>query len=170
MAGRSAGNAGSAGNGRSAGKGRLRVGDAAHDIEIRQGPLGWDVVVDGETFHVAASGGKASRVVVDVVAGTAKTGESSMPFRVEEWQAVGAAANGSTNVRSKVRSPMSGKLVEVRVQQGAAVGKGDVLFVLEAMKMQNEVRSPASGIVASVQAKAGETLDTERVVLEIEPA
>lgn len=146
------------------GKGRLRVGDTSYEVEVRKTKAGWEASVDGETFQVAAP------VAVDVVRGIAKSGPDSIPFRVEEWQTAGVTANGSASARSKVRSPMSGKLVEVRVQQGASVGKGDVLFVLEAMKMQNEVRSPASGVVASVQAKAGETLDTERVVLEIEPA
>jgi len=146
----------------SEGLGRLRVGATTHVVEMRRIRDGWHVVVDGEPFTL-----DSTRAMVDVVRGVARVGEQDIPFRVEEWTAAGQAANGAAHVHTKVRSPMSGKLVEVRVQQGAAVVKGDVLFVLEAMKMQNEVRSPAAGVVSSVQAKAGETLDTERVVLEI---
>ena len=147
------------------GAGRLRVGTSAHDVEMRRAGDGWEVVVDGEAFTLGSTA-----VAVDVVRGVARIGQEEVPFRVEEWVLEGAAANGVAGGHTKVRSPMSGKLVEVRVREGATVGKGDVLFVLEAMKMQNEVRAPAAGVVASVQAKAGETLDTDRVVLEIGPA
>ncbi|MFO1532343.1 MAG: biotin/lipoyl-containing protein [Thermoplasmatota archaeon] len=146
------------------GRGRLRLGAEVHDVELRKTETGWHVTVDEEAFDIGRT-----EVVADVVRGVARVGAEELQFRVEEWTAAGNAANGAAAAHTKVRSPMSGKLVEVRVAAGAAVGKGDVLFVLEAMKMQNEVRSPAAGVVVAVQAKAGETLDTERVVVEIQP-
>ena len=149
----------------SVGSGRLRLGATVHDVEVRRRGNSWNTVVDGEAFAFTSTA-----VTVDVVRGVARVGDEEVPFRIEEWTPEGAAVNGAASTHTKVRSPMSGKLVEVRVREGAAVRKGDVLFVLEAMKMQNEVRAPAAGVVASVQAKAGETLDTDRVVLEIGPA
>lgn len=146
------------------GRGRLRLGDTAHDVEVERTASGWRVVVDGETFELQESSAK-----VDVVRSTVHVGGEDIPFRVEAWDTGVAAANGTAGGHARVRSPMSGKLVELKVREGTAVGKGDVLFVLEAMKMQNEVRSPATGTVTAVRATAGETLDTERVVLEIEP-
>lgn len=149
------------------GKGRIRIRDALHDFEVQTGPKGLQVTVDGETFLVPAT---ATGVVVDAARGTVRMGDETVAFRIEEWVPAGAAAGMANHARAKVRAPMSGKLVEVRVQPGATVAKGDVLFVLEAMKMQNEVRSPTAGRVAAVQAKPGETLDTQRTVIEIEGA
>ena len=65
---------------------------------------------------------------------------------------------------------MTGKLDSFRVEVGQAVAKGDVLFVLEAMKMLNEVRAPAAGTVTAIHLKPGATLETSQVVLELGPA
>lgn len=51
--------------------------------------------------------------------------------------------------------PMPGKVIELRVSEGARVRKGDVLLVLEAMKMRNEVTSPADGVVRGLRVTAG---------------
>jgi glutaconyl-CoA/methylmalonyl-CoA decarboxylase subunit gamma len=51
--------------------------------------------------------------------------------------------------------PMPGKVIEVRVTEGQHVGKGDVLLVLEAMKMRNELASPVEGTVRNLRAAAG---------------
>jgi biotin carboxyl carrier protein len=139
---------------------RLRVGDTVHEVEVLVRNGKQVIRVDGEEFQ---ADGK-----VRLGVGTARVGDEVLPVHVEEWVPAGKIAAGAGGARQKVRSPMSGKLVELRVKEGASVAKGDVLFVLEAMKMQNEVRSPASGVVAKVSSKPGETMDAERVVLEIE--
>lgn len=69
--------------------------------------------------------------------------------------AVPAAAGGET-----ISAPMPGTILSVNVQNGAAVKKGDVLMVLEAMKMENEIMSPCDGTVASVNVQKGATVET----------
>ena len=64
-------------------------------------------------------------------------------------------ANGET-----VNAPMPGTILDVKVQNGAAVKKGDVLMVLEAMKMENEIMAPCDGTVASVNVTKGAAVDT----------
>jgi glutaconyl-CoA/methylmalonyl-CoA decarboxylase subunit gamma len=145
---------------------RLRVADASHDVEVERRRDGaFRVTVDGEAFDVATPEAR-----VDVVRGVAVVDGAEVPVRVEEVRAGPADGGRASQARSRVRSPMVGRLVAVRVREGAQVQRGDVLFVLEAMKMQNEVRSPSAGTVARIAAQPGETLDTERVVLEIEAA
>jgi pyruvate carboxylase subunit B len=68
-----------------------------------------------------------------------------------------------------VASPISGKIVSIKVKPGDEVKEGDVLFVVEAMKMENEVRSPISGVVEEVLAQVGETVNPDEVVVRIKP-
>ena len=66
-----------------------------------------------------------------------------------------APAGGET-----ITSPMPGTILAVNVQNGASVNKGDVLMVLEAMKMENEIIAPVSGTVASVNVQKGASVET----------
>lgn len=59
-----------------------------------------------------------------------------------------------------VQAPMPGTILEIRVSSGMSVKKGDVLFILEAMKMENEIMSGADGVVASIGASKGATVNT----------
>ena len=60
----------------------------------------------------------------------------------------------------KVCAPMPGTILDVKVSNGAAVKKGDILFILEAMKMENEIMAPCDGTVASVSAAKGAAVDS----------
>ena len=64
-----------------------------------------------------------------------------------------------------VNSPMPGKILEVKVKAGDAVKAGDVLLILEAMKMQNEIMAPADGTIADVRVSAGQTVGTGDVMI-----
>ena len=57
-----------------------------------------------------------------------------------------------------VKCPMPGKILSVAVSAGAAVKKGDLLLVLEAMKMQNEIHAPQDGTVSEVRVAANQTV------------
>ena len=63
-----------------------------------------------------------------------------------------------------ITAPMPGNILKVNVQNGQAVKKGDVLMILEAMKMENEIMCPADGTVASVNVTAGTTVDAGTVL------
>lgn len=60
----------------------------------------------------------------------------------------------------QVTSPMPGTILDVKVAQGAAVKKGDVLMILEAMKMENEIMAPCGGTIASVSVTKGAAVDS----------
>ncbi len=67
-------------------------------------------------------------------------------------------------------SPLPGRVVELRVQAGDAVARGDVLAVVEGMKMQHAVRAGRAGRIASVLARQGELVDAEAILFDIDPA
>lgn len=59
-----------------------------------------------------------------------------------------------------VKAPMPGLIIEVKVTEGDTVKDGDVLLILEAMKMENELTSPRAGTVTQVLAKKGDTVNS----------
>lgn len=75
-------------------------------------------------------------------------------------------ANNSSAGGEQVQSPMPGNILAVNVTEGAAVKKGDVLMVLEAMKMENEIMAPVSGTVSGLVPK-GSAVETGTVLCTI---
>ena len=67
----------------------------------------------------------------------------------------------------KVTAPMPGNILNVNVSAGQAVKKGDVMFILEAMKMENEIVAPEDGTVKQILAQKGATVDTDEVLAVI---
>ena len=63
-----------------------------------------------------------------------------------------------------VKAPMPGTILKINVSNGQAVKKGDVLMVLEAMKMENEIMAANDGTVASVNVSQGATVDSGAVL------
>ena len=74
-----------------------------------------------------------------------------------------AAANGE-----KIESPMPGSILKVNVANGQAVKQGDVLMILEAMKMENEIMAPVDGTIASLSVSQGSTVDSGSLLCVIQ--
>lgn len=64
----------------------------------------------------------------------------------------------------KVAAPMPGKILGVKAVSGQAVKRGDVIVVLEAMKMENEIIAPQDGTIASIHVAAGDTVEAGAVL------
>ena len=77
--------------------------------------------------------------------------------------------SGGRRNDGRVKPPMPGRVLEVRVKEGQSVQEGDVLCVLEAMKMQNDIKSPHAGKVARIHVRDGATVESSTVLLEIVP-
>lgn len=77
----------------------------------------------------------------------------------------GAVAEG---VEYQMKAPMPGLVVSVNVEEGQKVEKGQVVIVLESMKMQNELKSPKSGIIGRIKVKAGETVEQKQTLLSVQ--
>ena len=75
-----------------------------------------------------------------------------------------AAAPAGAQGAVKVNAPMPGKILKVNVNAGAAVKKGDVLLVLEAMKMENDIVAPEDGTVASINAAVGSAVEAGETI------
>ncbi len=109
----------------------------------------YSVTVNGTAYEITLEEVDAS----EIKAAPAATPVASAP--------VAAPAGGET-----VSSPMPGNILAVNVQNGASVKKGDVLMVLEAMKMENEIMAPCDGVVSNLVTK-GSTVETGAVLCVI---
>jgi biotin carboxyl carrier protein len=78
-----------------------------------------------------------------------------------------AAAPAGAQGAVKVNAPMPGKILKVNATAGAAVKKGDVLVVLEAMKMENEICAPQDGTIATVECAAGDSVESGKVLVSL---
>ncbi len=68
-----------------------------------------------------------------------------------------------------VRAPMPGKVIKLSVGEGEAVRKNQTLAIVEAMKMENEIKSPHEARVSQIFVAAGDLVDSDRPLIELEP-
>lgn len=67
----------------------------------------------------------------------------------------------------KVDAPMPGTILDIKTSVGASVKSGDVLCILEAMKMENEIVAPADGTVASIAANKGDSVEAGQIIVTL---
>ena len=113
----------------------------------------YNITVNGNTYEVLVEevGGAASAPAAPIF--TAAPAPVAAPAAAPA--APKAAAPAGAAGANKVTAPMPGTILEVKVSAGQAVKKGDVICVLEAMKMENDIPAPCDGVVASVNVQKG---------------
>lgn len=111
----------------------------------------YTITVNGTVYDVTVEEGAGS---------AAPAAPKAAPKKAAPKAAAPAGAQGSI----KVNAPMQGKILSVSASAGQAVKKGDVLMILEAMKMENEVVAPEDGTVASINVAAGDTVEVGAVL------
>lgn len=107
-------------------------------------------------------------VQVEELGSNAAPAPAAAPAAVASAAPVKAAAQRKTAAAGeKVAAPMPGTIVSVNVSEGQSVKKGDVLVVLEAMKMENEIKAPRDGSISSVAVSKGASVDTGATLVTI---
>lgn len=89
--------------------------------------------------------------------------EDEREKRLREAAGGGVAADGEF----RLKAPMPGLVVSVLVSEGQVIHKGQVLLILESMKMQNELKSPKDGTISRIRVKAGETVEQKQSLLSV---
>ena len=81
-----------------------------------------------------------------------------------------AASGGAVAQRGEfhLKAPMPGLVVAIPVEEGQAIEKGDVLVILESMKMQNELKAPRGGVISRVRVAKGDSVDQRQTLLSVE--
>lgn len=123
----------------------------------------YTITVNGNTYQVSVEEGLSAPVayvpapapVAAAPVATAPVAPApAAPAPVAAAPAPAASAGGV-----KISSPMPGKIISAKVSVGQAVKKGEVVLILEAMKMENEIVAPQDGTVASINVNAGQTIE-----------
>ena len=126
----------------------------------------FNVTVNGVVYEVEVEevGGVAtSAPVAAPVAAPAPAAAPVAPKAAAPAAPKAPAKAGSVTIKA----PMPGTILKINVKVGDAVKKGDVVCVLEAMKMENEIFAPADGTVASVNVAQGASVNSDEVVVTL---
>ena len=118
----------------------------------------YNITVNGVAYSVSVEETAAGAAPVAAAAPAAP----AAPAPAAAPKAAAGAAGAVT-----VKAPMPGNILDVKVQAGASVKAGDVLVILEAMKMENEILAPQDGTVASVNVNKGDTVNSGDVLVSM---
>ena len=119
----------------------------------------YKVTLNGRTYEVEVKAGKAMLLdEYEAIAPAPVAAPVAAPAAAPA--AAAPAAPVVTGAGEAVNAPMPGNILKVNVQNGQAVKAGEVLVVLEAMKMENEIMAPKAGTVTQVLVSKGSTVDT----------
>ena len=126
----------------------------------------YKVTLNGRTYEVEVEAGKAmlldeyEAIVPTAAPAPVAAAPAAAPAPVAAPAAAPAPAAAAPVAGDAVTAPMPGNILKVNVTPGQAVKEGDVLVVLEAMKMENEILAPKACTVKQVLVSKGSTVDT----------
>lgn len=111
----------------------------------------YTITVNGNVYEVTVEDGAST--------GGAPAAKAAAPAAPKAAPAAPKAVPAGVQGAVSVSAPMPGKILAVKANPGQAVKKGDVLLVLEAMKMENEIVAPGDGTVASINVAVGDSVE-----------
>lgn len=117
----------------------------------------YTITVNGNVYDVTVEEGASTGAPVSQTAPKAVTPKAAVP-KAEAPKVSGTAGS------IKVNAPMPGKIVAVKANPGDKVSRGQVILVLEAMKMENDIVAPEDGTVASVNVAVGSSVESGETI------
>ena len=115
----------------------------SYESFVYQGEEDWDVLLRGRQYQVKVEDEREKRLKAAAGGGVAEGGEYHL------------------------KAPMPGLVVAILVEEGQPVKKGQVMLILESMKMQNELKSPRDGVIGRIRVKAGESVEQKQAMLSV---
>ncbi len=127
-------------------KRKVKVDGEEYEVELEKQNGLWNVTIEGKSFNIEIEG--------------SSVGDTSVSKRKK------------TNRGKKsgtISSTIPGKVVSISAKEGQMVSEGDVVMILEAMKMQNEIQAPLSGTVTAINCKPGDSVEANSPLIIIQP-
>lgn len=122
----------------------------------------YTITVNGTPYNVTVEDANGSAAPVAAAPAPAAA-PASAPAPAPAAAPAAPAAAGSVSVDA----PMPGNILDIKVSNGVSVKAGDVLLILEAMKMENEIVAPQDGTVASVNVNKGDTVEAGQTLVSL---
>lgn len=122
----------------------------------------YTITVNGTPYNVTVEEGTSSSVPV-----TSAPQAVPAPVAAAPAAPAKAAAPASAAGSVKVEAPMPGTILDVKVAVGTPVTNGQVICVLEAMKMENDIVAPQAGTVASINVNKGDSVEAGQVIVTL---
>ena len=123
----------------------------------------YTITVNGNVYEVTVEEGFTGAASAPKAAAPAPKAAPAAAPKAAPAPAAAPAAAGSV----AVTAPMPGKILGVKASAGQAVKRGQVLLILEAMKMENEIVAPQDGTVASINVNKGDTVNSGDVLVSM---
>ena len=157
---------------------KLSLGGAEHEVTIDQEDGRTVVVIDGARLHADLErvdgplfslllDGRSYEVVAQERADGVDVVLSDREYEIDLVRPgrAGAAGGGAGGAgEQQLKTGLTGTVVEVRVAPGESVTQGQVVVVVESMKMNNEIRAPRDGVVREVHVRAGDRVERNAVL------
>jgi biotin carboxyl carrier protein len=119
------------------------VDGKSYEAYVYPGEEDWQVLLQGQLYPVIVEDEREKRLRAAAGGAVADTGEYHM------------------------KAPMPGMVVSISVEEGQKVEKGQVLVILESMKMQNELKSPRAGKINRIRVKSGDSVEQRQTLLSV---
>ncbi len=123
----------------------ITINNKSYEVEVER----------GQASIVKIEENKVPKIQTTVSASSPAPAPAPAPSPASSQASAQAPAAGEP-----VKAPMPGTILDVRVSVGQAVKRGDVIFILEAMKMENEITAPVDGVISQIIATKGSTVST----------
>ncbi len=121
----------------------LIIDGKSYESYVYETEEGWQVLTRGRQYNLTVEDEREKRLRAAAGGGVVESGEYHL------------------------KAPMPGLIVSIPFKEGDKVEKGQVLVILESMKMQNELKSPKAGVVGRIRAKQGETVEQRQALLSV---
>ena len=118
------------------------IGGKSHAAHVELGDSGWLVLHKGNLHNVQVEDERSLKL--------AQLGADDQVLGTSEF---------------KLKAPMPGLVISVPVSEGEEVSTGDILVILESMKMQNELRAPQDGVITRVRVQSGESVEHNQIMI-----
>ncbi len=137
----------------------------------------WDTIeVKKNSFHILKDNQSFNAEIVEADLEnkiiTVKVNENQYTIELKDKMDLLLEEMGMSNQANKkindIKAPMPGLILDIKVNVGDTVQKGDGILVLEAMKMENILKSPGDGVIKSIEIKQGDAIEKNQVLIRLD--